>query len=256
MTTTAVAARATNPAITGDGPAEPLRPLPRRVKPFPNETSDSYLARLAAANHLPPDGLRHYLTDSLRRHPPLPVDRLAVLCGQPETSLLHALPDLTPPAPLAVRLPTKYRDSSPWIRPACTRCAAARGITMPVLCYVGEEDLVCHRHHRWLGQTGTGPPEQIDLTPAPEIPRANRLHHKLIHRHGHPCVQTAYDDAARTCDRWHDHHEHTDSFLALVARFDPPSVLPARHPIVEAATYPQIVTVSRQILSRRPVPPS
>jgi len=89
-----------------DGPLPP--PLPIRVRPAAGETAESYIRRLARANHLRPSLLQVYV-----RNPDVPAGairlrRLAAVSGSTLTALTRALTGLTvargphrPPPPLA-----------------------------------------------------------------------------------------------------------------------------------------------------------
>jgi hypothetical protein len=77
-----------------DGPLPP--PLPVRVRPAAGETAESYIRRLAQANHLRPSLLQVYV-----RNPNVPTGairlrRLAAVSGSTRTALAFALTGLTP----------------------------------------------------------------------------------------------------------------------------------------------------------------
>ena len=77
-----------------DGPLPP--PLPIRVRPAAGETIESYIRRLAQANHLRPSLLQVYV-----RNPDVPtaairLRRLAAVSGSTRTALAFALTGLTP----------------------------------------------------------------------------------------------------------------------------------------------------------------
>jgi hypothetical protein len=77
-----------------DGPLPP--PLPVRVRPAAGETAESYIRRLARANHLRPSLLQVYV-----RNPDIPTGsiklrRLAAVSGSTRTALAFALTGLTP----------------------------------------------------------------------------------------------------------------------------------------------------------------
>ncbi len=102
-------------------PQGPAAPLPRTVTPFRGETVQSYLDRLAHANHLEPRGLRRYLADGPAICRPRP-DWLATASGQP-VGILHArLIGLAAPD----RDTTRQRRHA---RPAC-RCAWHAAVSM------------------------------------------------------------------------------------------------------------------------------
>ena len=78
-----------------------LRPLPRLVAPFRDETITSYLHRLAGPNHIDPAGLRRLLAGSDRKDAPVPLGRLAAITGMPCRSLACAMPQICTPAELS-----------------------------------------------------------------------------------------------------------------------------------------------------------
>jgi hypothetical protein len=72
------------------------RPLPRRVQPFPDETAESYLDRVADANFLDTRSLRTYRARERRAlSAPLDVPVLAALAGVTEKALRHAIPEVS-----------------------------------------------------------------------------------------------------------------------------------------------------------------
>jgi len=78
----------------GQLPVLPVQPRSRR-----GETADSYLRRLAAANHLRSSYLRRYLSKPEGSYGPVDPGKLAALTGREPHAILHALPELAPAAP-------------------------------------------------------------------------------------------------------------------------------------------------------------
>jgi hypothetical protein len=78
------------------GNAHAIRPLPIQIRPAQGETADSYLRRLARANHLRPSYLRRYVNGPYRPYGPIRPEGLAALAGRPLAALQHALSDLAP----------------------------------------------------------------------------------------------------------------------------------------------------------------
>lgn len=76
--------------MTADQPA----PLPVRLRPVAGEGAESYIRRLARANHLKPSYLRHYLATPQGSYGPIHPSQLAALAGRPLPALQHALSDL------------------------------------------------------------------------------------------------------------------------------------------------------------------
>jgi hypothetical protein len=76
-----------------------LAPLPVRARPRRGEAADSYLRRLAAANHLRFSYLRRYLASPEGSYGPIDPGKLAALAGRELPAILHALPELAPAGP-------------------------------------------------------------------------------------------------------------------------------------------------------------
>jgi len=96
----------------GEDPS-PLRPLPIRVRPRQAETVDSYVRRLARANHLRPSYLRAFLCGPPQHFGAIRPGRLAALAGRPVQALEHALAGLAPPPRPQPRTPTRrYRPAT------------------------------------------------------------------------------------------------------------------------------------------------
>jgi hypothetical protein len=74
-------------------------PLPVRPRPRHGETVDSYLRRLAAANHLPFSYLRRHVATHKGGYDPVDPARLAELAAREPHAILRAFPELAPPAP-------------------------------------------------------------------------------------------------------------------------------------------------------------
>lgn len=70
--------------------------LPVRPRPRSSETADSYLRRLAAANHLRFTYLRRYIARPEGSYGPIDAAKLAVLAGRELPAILRALPELAP----------------------------------------------------------------------------------------------------------------------------------------------------------------
>ena len=75
------------------GASLPVRPRPRR-----GETADSYLRRLAAANHLRFSYLRRYLAIPRGSYGPIDPGQMAALAGREPRAILRAFPELAPSA--------------------------------------------------------------------------------------------------------------------------------------------------------------
>jgi hypothetical protein len=73
-------------------------PLPVRPRPRQGETADSYLRRLAAANHLRFSYLRRYLATPRGSYGPVDAAGLTGLAGREPRAILRAFPELGPAA--------------------------------------------------------------------------------------------------------------------------------------------------------------
>jgi hypothetical protein len=75
----------------------PLAPLPVRLRPCVGEITDSYVRRLAHANHLKPSYLHCFLNGPPFWFGKPQLDRLAAVSGRSEQSLDRALADASSP---------------------------------------------------------------------------------------------------------------------------------------------------------------
>jgi hypothetical protein len=150
-----------------DRPLPP--PLPVRVRPAAGETAESYIRRLARANHLRPSLLQVYV-----RNPDVPTGsiklrRLAAVSGSTRTALAFALTGLTPAS--RRQLPAPSPAESQADRKArlfgVIRDDAARGMSIRQL---------AARHHvhrrmvrQALAEPAGPPPRKRGTRPAPAI---------------------------------------------------------------------------------------
>jgi hypothetical protein len=86
----------------------PGTPLPVRPRPSQGETADSYLRRLAAANHLRFSYLRRYLAAPRGSYGPVDARGLAVLAGRKPHAILRAFPELGPAALRQAKTERRY----------------------------------------------------------------------------------------------------------------------------------------------------
>jgi len=164
----------------------PPRPLPRTATPVAGEYHLGYIARLAEANHLEFGELTAALDDTaaITLHSPRgwkqhEQQRLAGAAGQP----LARIARLYWPDPrVYLRDPEGFHRM---LRPACRRCTARYGITGPVACFLPPHQTVCRRHRLWTGPAARTHDSQLDVTPFPEVFRAQRRHRHLAQLH-HP----------------------------------------------------------------------
>ena len=78
--------------------SSPVASLPVRPRQRRGETADSYLRRLAAANHLRFSYLRRYLAIPRGSYGPIDPGQMAALAGREPRVILRAFPELAPSA--------------------------------------------------------------------------------------------------------------------------------------------------------------
>jgi hypothetical protein len=219
-----------------------LQALPVRVPLVARETLESYLSRLASANHLEPRDLRVHLG---MRSPTMPpdLDRLSTLTGNSARRLTGMLADAVPP-------PGRTRLAPRRGRPACRHCTRRRGIPTDVWC-VAVDQRVCLRHRRWLGGLTEEPGDQHDLTPVPEITAAQRRHRRLIRRRGTETGRAAIGDAATIIAGWSEPdqlHERRqcriDSLLATRSDHTEPLERRVEPSVLAMVDYPEVATLA------------
>jgi hypothetical protein len=151
-----------------DGPLPP--PLPVRVRPAAGETTESYIRRLAPANHLRPSLLQVYV-----RNPDVPTGairlrRLAAVSGSTRTALAFALTGLTP-ATKPRRLPPPSPAESQPARKArlfsAIRDDAARGMSIRQI--AGRHHVHRRMVRQALAEPAGPPPRKRGTRPAPVI---------------------------------------------------------------------------------------
>lgn len=222
-----------------------LRPLPRFVAPFRDETITSYLHRLAEPNHIDPAGLRSLLAQSDRKDAPVPLDRLAAATGMPCRSLGYAMPQICTAGELpSLRVRHRPRARPGWAFLACRPCAAGQPVTRWAL----HDDVVCYRHRRWISKDH----EQPDLARQPEILHAHRRHRWLIRRHGRDPVMRACRDAQHICIGWRLNGLRDSGFDHRMEIFHGPGWDDRDEwapQTFDAATYPQSVALARLLAS-------
>lgn len=126
--------------------------------------------------------------------------------GRSRRPLVSALPELRTPTVLA-EFPHLHDTVSPSAtpRPACTYCVATiagRGRRATV--FATHDQLICHRHQRWLGNGALtcSAAQQFSPRSCPTIVRANVRHQRLIRRWGHTAVHWRFADALNAFHSW------------------------------------------------------
>jgi hypothetical protein len=228
---------------------EPLiiSPLPRRVRPIFNETIDSYLLRIANANHLHPLDVRSMITGRSRHESkpsPIPAHRLAQLTGITERTLSLALPELAAATDQPLPLGGRPSPEAAVTRPACLRCIGGRPAApwdAPQVWSLHEDAICCISHRCLYGQPSRS------LTLVPEVFLANRRHKRLIRRYGRESVRAAFNDASRFT------RQFPAAVLAFEARMDalygPDWQFRQDDPRHVVATYPETVELTRMFAS-------
>jgi hypothetical protein len=242
----------------------PPRPLPRTVTPGRSECYLDYTARLADANHLELLELTGALDDpaavildpaSRKQHRQ---ERLAAAAGQPLARIARLHWD---DAGLYLRDPGRFRQL---LRPACRRCTARLGITGPIACGLPPHLTVCRHHRLWTGPSARTHAGQLDISPFPEILRAQRRHLAQLHQHPWQDVEATISAATRAIHQalrdgtWIPGQRHRlqqlapgtwDQALAGVLGSRPgrPDDGPG-HAIVEIAIYPDVVWLAARSL--------
>ena len=175
----------------------PPRPLPRTVIPVPGEYYLDYISRLADANHLELLELTGALDDPAAvildpgRRKQHRAERLAAAAGQPLARIARLYWD---DPGLYLRDPERFGQL---LRPACRRCTARRGIAGPVACRLPPHQTVCRRHRLWIGPAARTHAGQLDVSPFPEILRAQRRHLAQLHHHPWQDVEATISAATR-----------------------------------------------------------
>jgi TniQ len=174
------------------------RPLPRPVPPVQNETTVSYIQRLARANHIRADELAEYLDARMTtsgRHVSVQPQVLADAAGMDVSHLLLALPQLQAGPKAAAAHVTSSE-----LRLACRRCMAARNVFSAVAVLAWADQNVCLRHQLWIGHGVTSINDQADVAGMPEVSRSQARHQRLARHHGLRRVRDCYKTAESTID--------------------------------------------------------
>ncbi|MEU5845715.1 TniQ family protein [Saccharopolyspora shandongensis] len=222
--------------------ADRVRELPVRVPLVHAETVDSYLRRLAAANHLPLHDLRAYLagpSQYAKNKPPRP-ERLAAMTSHPVDRICTTLTGIDPP------LRGKQQSSDTHV--ACSHCAARRGISMPVVCWSSHQ-WACLKHNRWVRTQRID--EQYDISRLPEVARAQRQHNRLVKRYELKAVSRAIGDSERILLRWTERGEWPEQRQRrLNTYFDVEHQrIPVHDSVITMVNYPEIVRLSGLLVS-------
>lgn len=233
------------------------RPLPRKVQPVENETTVSFVRRLAKANHIRPDELISYLgawMSTSGRAISVSPRNLADAAGTDVRHLFRALPQLQgqaePEADWAGEPPDRLMGMATEIRLACRRCMAAKGIFTAVTVLAWTDENLCLRHQLWTGHGVAAVEDQADVSAIPEIGRAQIRLSRLFRRCGPRNIWYAYQIAeaviewsSRESSSQTARQERLRRFLASTAT----GALPRSYDY--AAYYPEVVGILSVIAS-------
>jgi hypothetical protein len=228
----------------------PPRPLPRTAVPVPGEYYIDYISRLAAANHLELSDLTEALDDPAAvildpaRRKQHQRERLAAAAGQPLPRIVRLYWDDRGDY---LRDPAEFHRL---LRPACRRCTARLGITGPVACRLPGHQAVCRRHRLWTGPAARTHAGQLDISPFPEILRAQRRHLALVNHHQQHDVEATVSTAiTAVCQALRDgtwipgQRRRMQQLAPGTWKQALAAVLGGSpgHPVIEIAIYPDVV---------------
>lgn len=178
-----------------------VQPLPRRLRFIAEESTNSFVHRLAETNGLDP---RELLSMLGAGDSPLPEpefsevhlnsaahNRLAALAGCCTDVLEYVLPTLRAhPLPDPAGAPPRWDVPNPW-EPAddclvrvCDLCALAKRARRDAYAVSAANWRVCGRHRRWTDNLREDGVTCIPLAPVPEVLEAHRERERLERRLG------------------------------------------------------------------------
>jgi hypothetical protein len=244
----------------GSLPRPKLGPLPRRVAPLQDETTESYVGRLAAANHLAPNDLADHIKSEpaapARRRSGISLNALAIVSGIPPFHLAQALPEIRYQFADcdSLRILGRPAVGEPSRRcPPCRQCMMVKNISGPsfVTVWARQDQNVCLRHQLWIGEGVRVPAEQLDVSDLPEIAHAQIRHQKLIRRYGQILASRFYPDAREIID-WSSGNPHygTARWDRINRLFDREQVQQLPRSYDYAAYYPEVVGVLSVLIPR------
>jgi hypothetical protein len=233
-----------------------LRPLPRRIRPFPDETLASYLRRVELANDLTQGTVKRLTRTSQLEQLPA----LSQLTGVSASTLVRAIPDLRSPADLydypelRGRVSTYARRRTP-----STLCTARHDSAGAISVWARHQDLLCNHHQRWIGPN-EGYTTQFWIGDEPDVLRAGQSHHKAVHVHGQRRVSALYGHAVGIVERWFRWRIELPEPQRLHTRLHQRHADKRSADIWAAAYYPTTVALLRVMLAaqhrqrHRPLP--
>jgi len=204
----------------GDGESE-MQPLPRRLRFIAEESTNSFVHRLAETNGLDPRELLSMLGagDALVPEPEFSEvhlnvaahGRLAALAGCRTDVLEHVLPTLRAhPLPDPDGAPPRWDVPNPWepvgdcLVRVCDLCALAKRARRDAYAVSAAGWRVCARHRRWTDNLREDGVTCIPLTPVPEVLAAHLERVRLERRLG-AGGRIAFADAFHIAVFWWNH---------------------------------------------------
>ncbi|MDY0816243.1 TniQ family protein [Kitasatospora purpeofusca] len=210
--------------------APPVTPGCQRLRPIPQESTASYLTRLAHAYRQTLPQLLEALTIAVdaqgkglatlpgsELHPNRAAQvRIAALARIPHAHLARALPRWEPVASTRLARPSSShalphitwqrtaRHRQPPIA-ACPACVLhhTRGATSTARIYTPGHQRLCTRHHTWAA--GDEHSVILNVAALPELQHAQRTHQRLLRHQG---ADLARSWAQTITTRWYDHQQH------------------------------------------------
>ncbi|MGW6606039.1 TniQ family protein [Streptomyces sp. NPDC055036] len=236
--------------------------LPQRVAPIAGEILNSYLARIAQANHLTVTEVlavlptwfstkTNNLDDRAQHH----------MLAPAATHALHELAHLTSTttASLAHALPAFGTDEGP-VRAttACHRCTARLGIRQPIPVHLPVHHKVCTRHGIWLSDLGE---PHLDLSTCPEITTAQRRVNLLLRRFTPRQLTLAHQTAVEAVPPWPASpaavpHHWRYRLLVLQTHNHHRGISTELDTYTHAAIYPDAVELAAAALAKHPHEPA
>ena len=194
----------------------PVRPLPIKIRLFPDETTRSFLRRLEIANALHHGDLKKILRAARKPW----IETISAWSGDSPERLSYAMPQLG--GKKRVMLDHDKLTGRPdrhTIGTACHRCGLAHGAGSSVEIYTTHERVLCSRHGLWIGEGAPKPADQLSIRACPTITAAWHHHINLIERRGHARMRTAFHISGvinwryqlaliRPVPALHRHHKH------------------------------------------------
>ncbi|WP_165939151.1 TniQ family protein [Streptomyces sp. BK205] len=188
-------------SLPGTGGECQLQPLPRRLRFIAEESTNSFVHRLAETNGLNPRELLAMLGegDALVPEPEFSEvhlnvaagGRLAALAGCTTDVLAHVLPTLRAhPLPDPDGAPPRWDVPNPWepvddcLVRVCDLCALAKRAHRDAYAVSAADWRVCARHRRWMDNLREDGVTCIPLTAVPEVLAAQRERVRLERRLG------------------------------------------------------------------------